>query len=123
MVASPNQPVPNAEVASTLRALLDHRRNEGTLLTLGEAAAVLVPLCLDLQQRHAQGEQVLVHPSCIEPQSNGLARYIAGKNGQPVAPHHPRDRACTPPELMATMALRLPSPGMPPEIVSSPALT
>jgi hypothetical protein len=86
--------------APTLRTLLDARRADGTLLSLGEAAAVLVPLCLDLQQRHGRGEQLVVHPSCVEPQANGVARYVPPGNG--ALPENPRDRACTAPELIAS---------------------
>ncbi len=109
-MASPSTALPGSDgpslerSAPTLRSLLDARRASGTVLSLGEAAAVIVPLCLDAQQRHAQGEQLLLHPSCVEPQSNGLAHYITRKDGHAFMPDDPRDRACVPPELCATMA-------------------
>jgi hypothetical protein len=110
MVASPSNALPEGDglpleaPGPTLRALLDARRGSGELLSLGEAAAVLVPLCLDLQQRHAQGELVLLHPGCVEPQSNGLARYVPSRDGLPTVSDDPRDRACLPPELAVTFA-------------------
>jgi hypothetical protein len=89
---------------ATLRTLLESRRADKTLLSLGEAAAIIVPLCLDLQQRHARGEQLLLHPSCVESEASGLARFVPRDDGRPFVPEDPRDRACTPPELCATHA-------------------
>ena len=63
-----------------------------------------MPLCLDVQQRHARGEQLLLHPSCVEPHSTGLARFVPREDGRPSIPNDPRDRACIPPELSATLA-------------------
>jgi hypothetical protein len=88
--------------------LLDARRADRTVLSLGEAAAVIVPLCLDLQQRHARGEQLLLHPSCVQTGPNGLAAYLPREDGYPSVPDDPRDRACVPPELVASL-----SPGGP----------
>jgi len=108
MVASPSPAFPAAGRASaatsTLRKLLDARRADRTVLSLGEAAAIIVPLCLDLQQRHARGELLLVHPSSVESQPNGLARYVAGPDGHPILTDDHRDRACLPPELCSTLA-------------------
>ena len=102
--ASPADPSRDRGVASTLRTLLDSRRADRTVLSLGEAAAVIVPLCLDVQQRHARGETLLLHPSCVEPQASGLARYVARGDGRPAVPEDPRDRACLPPECMNVAA-------------------
>jgi eukaryotic-like serine/threonine-protein kinase len=100
---SPGGPVPGRSPAATLRTLLDTRRADKTLLSLGEAAAVIVPLCLDLQQRHERGEQLLLHPSCVESQADGLAHYVPRPDGQAFVSNDPRDRACLPPELAATL--------------------
>jgi hypothetical protein len=65
-------------------------------MSVEEAVAVVVPLCLDLQQRHARGERLYVHPSAIAAGADGVARIeprIAG------APTHPHDVACLPPEV------------------------
>jgi hypothetical protein len=84
---------------ASLRMMLDARRDEQSVLTLGEAAALIVPLCLDLQERHGRGEKVFVHPSCVEPRSNGLVRFLPDLSMQL---DNPKDRACIPPELVAS---------------------
>src|SRR5215469_16379801 len=81
----------------TLRSLLDARRAEGRRMSVDEAIAVMVPLCLDLQARHAQGERLLVHPSAIAPGADGLARFEPALASPP---SHPYDQACLAPELM-----------------------
>lgn len=81
----------------TLRSLLDTRRAEGRRLSVDEAIAIIVPICLDLQERHARGERLYVHPSAIAPGADGLARM------QPhlaVPPSHPADRCCLAPEVL-----------------------
>lgn len=84
----------------TLRSLLDLRRGEGRALSLDEAIAAIVPLCMDLEERHGRGELVYVHPSGVAPGSDGLARI---SDRLAVPPTDPRDRACVAPELQATM--------------------
>jgi hypothetical protein len=81
----------------TLRTLLEARRAEGRRMSVDEAIAVIVPLCLDLQARHARGERLLVHPSAIAPGSDGLARIDPALSTPPA---HPYDQACLAPELM-----------------------
>lgn len=66
-------------------------------MSVEEAVAIIVPVCLDLQERHARGERLVVHPSAIAPDGDGLARL------QPhlaVAPTHPADRCCLAPEVV-----------------------
>ena len=63
---------------------------------LDEAIATIVPLCLDLKERHSRGEKVHVHPSCIGPGPDGLSRMVQPLTGPPT---NPRDRACIAPEL------------------------
>jgi hypothetical protein len=87
--------------STTLRILLDARRAEGRRFSLAEAVGTLVPLCLDLQERHARGERVYVHPSCIAPGPDGLAKLAPSLA---TVPHDPRDRACLAPELQSTLA-------------------
>jgi hypothetical protein len=68
--------------------------------SLDEAIAIIVPLCLDLKERHDRGESVYVHPGCIAPGPDGLARL------QPqlaIVPTNPKDRACLAPELQRTL--------------------
>ena len=87
--------------STTLRGrLLDARRAEGRALSLDEAIGTIVPLCLDLQKRHAEGERVYVHPSCVAPGSDGLARISKRLSAVPT---NARDRACLAPELQASL--------------------
>ncbi len=84
----------------SLRTLIDQRFAQGQRFSLDEAIAIIVPLCLDLKQRHDRGEQVYVHPSSIAPGPDGLARL------QPhlaILPTNPHDRACLAPELQRTL--------------------
>jgi eukaryotic-like serine/threonine-protein kinase len=100
MAASPARSLPESQAGVphsglTLRALLDARRAERRPLTLDEAIATVVPLTMDVQQRHARGERLYVHPSSVAPGTDGLAKLIGN-----VAPTDPRDRVCLAPELM-----------------------
>ncbi len=90
-------PATQSAGSPTLRSLLDARRAEGRRMSLDEAIAVIVPVCLDLQARHARGEMLLVHPSAIAPGADGLARLEPALAG---APSHPYDVSCLAPELM-----------------------
>jgi eukaryotic-like serine/threonine-protein kinase len=91
------QSVPVIPASKTLRQVLDQRRAQAVAISLDEAIAVIVPLCLDLKQHHDKGERVYVHPSCIVSGPDGLAR-IAPKRA--VAPTHIRDKACLAPEAL-----------------------
>lgn len=85
----------------SLRTLIDQRLAQGMKFSLDEAIAIIVPLCLDLKERHDRGESVYVHPGCIAPGPDGLARL------QPqlaIVPTNPKDRACLAPELQRTLA-------------------
>src|ERR1700684_4523020 len=84
---------------TTLRTLLDTRRAEGRRFALEEAIATIVPLCLDLQERHGRGERLYVHPACIAPGPDGLAK-LAPKLA--VVPQAARDRARLAPGLQST---------------------
>lgn len=61
---------------------------------------MFVPLCLDIQSRHARGEQLYVHPACVVPGADGLPSIDPRLAVVPVTA---RDRACTPPELQRTL--------------------
>jgi hypothetical protein len=87
--------------SATLRALLEARRAEGRRFSLAEAVGTVVPLCLDLQERHARGERLYVHPACIVAGADGLAKISPALATVPQGPH---DRACLAPELQATLA-------------------
>src|SRR5271163_1178276 len=99
-VARGAQPPMNTST-TTLRTLLEARRAEGRRFALAEAVATIVPLSLDLQERHARGERLYVHPSCIAPGPDGLAK-LSPKLA--VLPQAARDRACLAPELQSTLA-------------------
>lgn len=62
---------------------------------------MVVPLCLDLKNRHARGEKVFVHPSCIVAGPDGFACIDPSLAS---APSDPRDKACIAPENMKTKA-------------------
>jgi hypothetical protein len=69
-------------------------------MSVEEAIAVIVPICLELQTRHGRGEKLLVHPSCIAAGADGVPRLEA----QAVfPPTHPFDRHCLAPELQRTL--------------------
>ncbi len=95
--ASPQHSLPPS---MTLRALLDARRNEGRRMSLDEAVAVIVPVCLDLQERHARGERLYVHPSGIAPGADGLARL---NPKLAIVPTNQHDKHCLAPELQRTL--------------------
>jgi hypothetical protein len=84
----------------TLRALLDARRAERRRMSLEEAIAVIVPVCLDLQERHARGEKLYVHPSAIAPSADGLARV---NPRLALVPTNAHDKHCIAPELQRTL--------------------
>src|SRR5262245_37165553 len=80
-----------------LRQLLDQRRTQGSRLSLDEAIAIVVPVCLDLKARHDKGERVYVHPSCVGAGANGLAHIVQRRA---IPPTNPRDKACLAPEAL-----------------------
>jgi hypothetical protein len=84
----------------SLRSLLDARRAEGRRLSLDEAIAIAVPVCLDLQERHARGEKMYVYPSAITASPDGLARLQPNLAGPP---SHPPDKHCLAPETQRTL--------------------
>ena len=69
-------------------------------MSLEEAIAIAVPVCLDLRDRHARGEKLYVHPSAIAPSADGLARV---QTKLAVAPTRQDDKHCLAPELQRTL--------------------
>jgi hypothetical protein len=69
-------------------------------MSLDEAVAVLVPVCMDLHERHTRGERAYVHPSSIAPGPDGLARL---QPSLALVPTEPLDKACLAPELQRTL--------------------
>ncbi|MDB4947291.1 MAG: Adenylate cyclase [Labilithrix sp.] len=90
-----------APSSHTFRTLLEQRRAEGRRLTLDDAIAVLVPVCVDLKGRHDRGEALYVHPSAITPGPDGLMRVHPALA---VAPQKASDRAALAPELVKSNA-------------------
>jgi eukaryotic-like serine/threonine-protein kinase len=80
----------------TLREKLDHLRAEGRPMSMAEAVGVIVPLSVELAQRHEEGEHTHVHPSAIVLDEHGDTRVDPELAGEP--PVHPGDRACLAPE-------------------------
>jgi hypothetical protein len=93
-------PPPSIPPAMTLRSLLDSRRDEGRRMSLEEAIAVIVPVCMDLQERHTRGERLYVHPSAIAPGPDGIARV---RPKLALVPTNASDKHCLAPELQRTL--------------------
>ncbi len=69
-------------------------------MSVEEAVAVLVPVCLDLNERHTRGERLYVHPSAIAAGADGLARLDPGRA---LVPTQGSDKHCLAPELQRTL--------------------
>lgn len=80
---------------------MDARRAEGRRLSLDDAIAVIVPVCVDLKERHARGEAHFVHASAIVAGPDGLMR-LSPELAQ--SPTDPRDRAALAPEVLKSNA-------------------
>ena len=98
--ATARQSATTAQSNTTLRVLLEARRNEGRRMSLDEAVAVIVPVCMDLNERHARGERLYVHPSAIAAGADGLARLDPRLA---LMPTQAFDKHCLAPELQRTL--------------------
>lgn len=97
-VAAPaSKGVGEARSTATFRAVMDSRRATGARLSLDDAIAVIVPVCVDLKERHDRGESHYVHPSAICTQPDGLMRL---NPALATNPKDPRDRAALAPEVL-----------------------
>lgn len=85
---------------ATLRGLIEARREKGQRFSLDETMAMLVPLCLEIKQRHEQGLLLYLHPSCIAVGPDGMVRFDAV---HAVLPTNARDRHCLAPELQTQL--------------------
>ena len=90
-----------APSSHTFRAILESRRAEGRRLTLDDAIAVLVPVCVDLKARHDRGEALYVHPSAIANGPDGLMRIHPALA---VPPTKAADKSALAPELVKANA-------------------
>jgi len=88
-------PVGSSVVPGSLRAEMEARRAAGSRFSLKESIAIVVPLCVQLAELHAQGKTLYLHPSSIG-YVEGQAGVLEGRTG--TAPTLPRDRACLAPE-------------------------
>lgn len=82
--------------ARTLRAYLTQQQNTGRPLTTAQAVELVVPLCVEVHEIHAQGYGVHLHPSNIVLNSRG--RFALSSERAAEAPRTAADRACLPPE-------------------------
>jgi hypothetical protein len=73
---------------------MERRRAVGERHSLRETVAIVVPLCVEVADRHARGERLYLTPSCVT--LDGTARVDPQLARQ--APVLPRDRACLAPE-------------------------
>lgn len=89
-------PSTKPEPRRTLRAQLDDYRASGKRHTLKQAVGIVVPLAVELAQRHADGETFYVHPGSIAQDMDGDWHVTPGLAETP--PDNPRDRACMAPE-------------------------
>src|SRR3954452_17533671 len=101
VAASAAKGVHVAPSSHTFRAILESRRAEGRRLTLDDAIAVLVPVCVDLKARHDRGETLFVHPSAIANGPDGLMRIHPALA---VPPTKAADKAALAPELVKASA-------------------
>lgn len=90
-----------APSTKTFRSILEARRAENRRLSLDDAIAVLVPVCVDLKARHDRGESLFVHPSAVVSGPDGMMRL---EPSLAVAPTVHRDRAALAPELVKSNA-------------------
>jgi eukaryotic-like serine/threonine-protein kinase len=82
--------------ARTLRSQIEERRAQGRLHSLKETVGIIVPLAVELAQRHAAGETFYLHPSSIV--STGPGAWHLSPTLSQRAPAHPKDKACMAPE-------------------------
>jgi eukaryotic-like serine/threonine-protein kinase len=83
--------------STTFRALIEARRSQGARISLEDAIAIIVPVCVDLKARHDRGERHYVHPAAIMAGPDGLMRLHPQLA---VPPKDPRDRAALAPEVI-----------------------
>jgi hypothetical protein len=88
-------PVDASIPEDSLRSEIEARRSSGESFPLHEALSIVVPLCSQLAELHAQGKQFYVHPSALFYTDDGI-ELDADRAVAP--PTHPHDKACIAPE-------------------------
>lgn len=89
-------PVGSTIIAGTLRAKMEEQRARGAACTLKETIGIVVPLAVEIADRHAAGELLFVHPSSVMLTEAGGVRIEPELALRP--PTLPRDRVCMAPE-------------------------
>jgi hypothetical protein len=89
-------PQGQTQPAQSLRSEMERRRAQGKPFSVKEAVNIIVPLCVDVAQRHARGDRMFVHPSSIMLTGPGQVHIAAELANEP--PTLERDRACLAPE-------------------------
>lgn len=89
-------PVGATVIPGTLRARMEEARAQGQAMTLKNAVGVIVPLAVEVADRHAAGERLFVHPSSVIADERGNFHISPELALRP--PTLPRDRACLAPE-------------------------
>jgi eukaryotic-like serine/threonine-protein kinase len=89
-------PVGATVIPGTLRAAIEELRAQGTTLNLQQAVAIIVPLCVEVAERHRSNELLYLHPSSVIVEANGHCRVSPDLAARP--PTLPRDKACMAPE-------------------------
>jgi hypothetical protein len=75
---------------------MEARRAAGERFSIKESVGVLVPLCMQLHELHAQGKKLFIHPSDLLFSRSSGVQVAEDKAHSP--PSLPRDRACLAPE-------------------------
>lgn len=91
-----NRALSSHQANRTLRGQIEEYRSGGRAHTLKEAVGIIVPLAVELAERHAAGEHLFVHPGSIAMNRDG-DWYVSPVLGQR-APASPKDKACLAPE-------------------------
>jgi len=89
-------PVGSTIIPGTLRAKMEEQRARGAASTLKETVSIIVPLSVEIADRHLAGEMLYVHPSSIVVDESGLAHIQPELALRP--PTLPRDKVCMAPE-------------------------
>lgn len=89
-------PVGATVIAGTLRARMEELRAQGQTLTLPQALAIIVPLAVEVAERHRAGARLYLHPSTIAIDDAGHCHVDPDLALRP--PTLPRDKACLAPE-------------------------
>ena len=89
-------PVGSTIIPGTLRAGMEERRAKATHHTLKQAVGIVVPLCVEVAERHAAGETLFLHPSTVV--TDELGHYHVSPELSQSPPTLPRDRVCLAPE-------------------------